>query len=532
MASFLFIILSLLIQIAIILLLQNSLYYYGLALAPFISIFFLFLFIIYRKDLNPFHRDETILSHYFTFIMIFTVFFIVFCIRQALNPEDTFHLEFVLGILCWVPSILVIAFFVGIRYHFYRRFLVVLSVIMLLLVILYIFISIYNQDSEKAPYILYVSSAILFLPGLIYFLICTIIPRHTNQDRHLHNLNFGRSMKWQIWSISKCLKMKSVVEYPGIFVFMYSFVIPLCYLYVLIEYFFLFIWCFFFQAFKLFILSNLNSAHIPFSKGNQEERININLNLSILLEGLAFSFPQIILLSIHKWINSSDNSVISLIIYILFIGFALLSLTNSIINFVFNIKFDRAASGMKTEPYIFRLFPIREDRQGHNYYYQRDQLFEKIRRDIPEIIELAYMPEYAYTQKVLSHNNPQISTSSIIEELKDEELADIIRALNNSNYYQEKRKSIKSLSLSSNSEIKEEIQVEEMMSIYEKVKMRKDIGKDYLDYILGKPKIDDIETTVKVYEIYQEYAFIYISLHIYMYILIESMIMIQLRKER
>ena len=210
-ASFLFIILSLLIQMAIILLLQNPLYYYGLALAPFISILFLLLFIIHRKGLSRFLRDNTIISHYFTFIMIFTAFFIAFCVNQVLNPGDTFHLGFVLGILCWIPSILGVTIFVGIRYHFYGRLLAIMSVIILLLVILYIFISQYNEDSNKASYILYISTGIIFLPGLIYFLICTIIPRYTHHDCHLHNLNFGIGMKWQIWKICKSLKEHYVI---------------------------------------------------------------------------------------------------------------------------------------------------------------------------------------------------------------------------------------------------------------------------------------------------------------------------------
>ena len=216
------------------------------------------------------------------------------------------------------------------------------------------------------------------------------------------------------------------MKYPGFFVPVYSLIVPLCYLCVLIEYLFLFIWCFFFQTFKLFILPKLNYAHIPFSKANQPERININLNFGILLEGLAFSFPQIILLSIHKWINSSDDSVILLTIYILFIFFALLTLIHSIINFVFNIKFDQTACGMKIEPYILRLFPLREGdpQENTNYCYQvqGERLFEKIRRDIPKIEELAYIPEYAHTQNPHKYNHLDYIDFFQNEELKEEEI--------------------------------------------------------------------------------------------------------------
>ena len=426
-SAILFLAISSLIQLLVILFLQNSQYYYGLAIIPLIPLILTLLFTIKQKGISnamDIEFDDGFIVHYFTFILIFGSFFIVFCIKQAYNPEETFHLEFVLGIILWIPTLLGLVFFMSLRQHFFKRFLIILSVATMILTICYIFISRYNDDSKESSNILYASVFFIFLPGMIYFLICAIKPSGSN--RYDYDFNFGSKMKKQIYGSFKAFWYEKWCchDCPLGSILTYSLLMPLYFISVLIQYIFLFIWCFFFQTIKLFIIPPLASAHIPFASNSKQERINININLGIFLEGAAFSLPQIILLSIHRWAVTSDKSPISITFYFLFLLFALISLSHALLNGILNIRHSKIFCGLKSNPFLLRIFPrVIRDRERNDQNYRDDVSFMTlVMQNIPIIQTHAQLPLFPIDQhRVVATSEYSSVFGSIAEEEKKEE---------------------------------------------------------------------------------------------------------------
>ena len=346
---------SWIIQCLVTLYLGHDQYLFGLAAGPILPLLTIFRFIVDKEKIynttyaywrrGMLYISELFLAYYMSFTIIFSCFFIDFCIKQIYNPGDVFYVEYIFGILFWIPTFIGSFIYLSIKAPIIKLIICIISVLSMVLPISYIFTQA-SVDENADSLVLLIAGLFCLLPMTIYFLLCSIYP-----SDHSNPFCLFQGCKGMYSEIRHICRLKK----------WYSCILPiLFFLYFLLLYIIfiigLLLYSYIFQTFKLGLLPKLSSAHIPFPTNMHNYRRYINLNFAFFLEGIAHSLPQIILLSVHKWLYSSKESTTSLTFYWLSMSISSISFTHSVFNIIFNIHTNKRLLGFTEMPLICKLF--------------------------------------------------------------------------------------------------------------------------------------------------------------------------------
>ena len=382
---------SCVIQCSITIYLGLEEYLFGLVMGPIISLLYVYSFIyesnsLYDGPQSAWLRgveyiSNLFLEYYISFCLIFSCFFIDFCVKQIYNPTEIFYLEYIFGILFWIPTFIGTFIFLSIKVPIIKLILCIISILSVAFPISYIFTqSSYDQTSNKLT--LLIAGLFCFLPMLIYFLLCTFIPSRNRTKFCLEEIFVGccRDIR-NLCNLRKCFAYILIILLIlwGLLTHLISVICLLFYSYI-------------FQTFKLCLLTELSDAHIPYPWILHEHRRYINLNLAIFLEGITLSLPIMILFSIYKWCYMLTESENTITLFWLSISVGFISVLHSVINTGYNLYTNKhRLFGFTEMPFVLKLFIRRHyDLEVNNA--ENGNLVNGILNDIPKIDHLARMP--------------------------------------------------------------------------------------------------------------------------------------------
>ena len=429
------------LQMAAISFTGNSKYLYGLGIGPMLTLIIILPVVLRNSNVLPRNIitlfDSLFGGYFLTMTFLSAVFFVVFCAKQYNNRKKTYYIEFSIGILGWIPMAMGLIFYVWVRQNFFKRFLVILSVMSMALTLTYLVNANYYPESPyddtKESYntsnsdnLLPIAGIVVFVPGILYFLLCSIWGKQSNRV-HYH-LDFGLGMRGLIATNLHSLCTQKFY-YPALPLIIYSFILPMYFVCVLFQYCFLLLYCYLFQTLKLCVLPALAQAHLPFER-DQKRRQNANFNVAIFLEGICFCIPELAILSLHNYANGSQHRTTtrSMIFFWLFVIIAIISILHSFFNLIFNIVVSRSFfASFGENPLLVRIFPIvAEEEIGHLHGplvcpFNYNKLIKEI-PIIPFRAKLPPSPIHAHTNRRIGGiwgQEEDIEESEVVEDLEE-----------------------------------------------------------------------------------------------------------------